>query len=93
MEIAWYTNPYRIHGIHIEDLDLWKAAVKEIALLTEDEEALIWLEWLRLANEAMHNAGLFIGDPQPAPEEQDKLYARVDFLLGVDRSHDSPSRM
>jgi len=66
-----------------ENRDAWHAAVREVAEITGDTEALEFVDGQDRFWDLLHRAGLIIGTPKPPPEEREALYAELDQVLGV----------
>ena len=61
----------------------WREAVREVAELTGDLEALTWHRMQTRFWELMHQAGLIKGVPKPPPERREALFAELDQLMGI----------
>lgn len=75
--MKWYDYPSQA------DQGLWRDAVREVALLDDDQEALSWVDKIGHLMRLMYQTGILVGAPKPPPEAREALYAELDHLLGV----------
>ena len=66
-----------------DDRTAWHDAIREVAELTNDTDALAFVEAMERFWSLLREAGILVGSPKPPPEKQDALYAELDTLLGV----------
>lgn len=74
---GWYLQPVGVDG------PAWRKAVREVAELLGDVEALDWIRGQELFFELLERAGLLVGCDKPPPTEREKVYAELDAFLGV----------
>lgn len=78
--MGWFDYPLEA------DQTLWRAAVREVASLDADPEALEWVDRLDEFWSLMDRAGLIVGSRNHmlmAPEEKALLYDELDRVLGI----------
>jgi len=74
---AWFRTP------DILDEGAWREAVREVAELCGDEEALGWVEERERFFELLGRGGVLVGAPEPTYEERARAYAELDVFLGI----------
>jgi hypothetical protein len=79
----WFSYPTECS---FDQQRLWRAAVREVATLTDDQEALAWVGRLDETWDKMEGAGLIVGSHNllmMIPDEKTALYEKLDRVLGV----------